>query len=95
MTVFAESKEPASQVHVRSFAPGHGIPEDPVCGSGNICVAAYLRATNQLERFGNRYVARQGMQMGRDGRVSVHVGLEDIHIGGRAVTCVEGTLEAT
>lgn len=95
VTVFAESKEPASQIHVRSFAPGHGIPEDPVCGSGNICVAAYLRATNQLERFGNRYVARQGMQMGRDGRVSVHVGLEDIHIGGRAVTCVEGTLKAT
>ena len=92
VTVFAESKEPGAQIHVRSFAPGHGIPEDPVCGSGNICVAAYLRATNQLERFGNRYVARQGMQMGRDGRVSVHVGLEDIHIGGRAVTCVEGSI---
>jgi PhzF family phenazine biosynthesis protein len=92
VTLFAESKEPGSQIHVRSFAPGHGIPEDPVCGSGNICVAAYLRATNQLERFGNRYVARQGMQMGRDGRVSVHVGLEDIHIGGRAVTCVEGSI---
>ena len=92
VTVFAESKESGSQIHVRSFAPGHGIPEDPVCGSGNICVAAYLRATNQLERFGSRYVARQGMQLGRDGRVSVHVGLEDIRIGGRAVTCVEGTL---
>jgi PhzF family phenazine biosynthesis protein len=95
VTVFAESKEPDSQIHVRSFAPGHGIPEDPVCGSGNICVAAYLRATNQLERFGNRYVARQGMQMGRDGRVSVHVGIDGIRIGGRAVTCVEGTLKAT
>jgi PhzF family phenazine biosynthesis protein len=92
VTLFAESKEPGTQIHVRSFAPGHGIPEDPVCGSGNICVAAYLRATNQLERIGNRYVARQGMQMGRDGRVSVHVGLEDIHIGGRAVTCVEGSI---
>jgi PhzF family phenazine biosynthesis protein len=92
VTVFAASGEPSSALHVRSFAPGHGIPEDPVCGSGNICVAAYLRATNQLERFGNRYVARQGMQMGRDGRVSVHVGLEDIRIGGRSVTCVDGTL---
>jgi PhzF family phenazine biosynthesis protein len=92
VTVFAASGEASSVLHVRSFAPGHGIPEDPVCGSGNICVAAYLRATNQLERFGNRYVARQGMQMGRDGRVSVHVGLEDIRIGGRSVTCVEGTL---
>jgi PhzF family phenazine biosynthesis protein len=92
VTVFAESKESGSRVHVRSFAPGHGIPEDPVCGSGNICIAAYLRATNQLERFGGRYVARQGMQMGRDGRVSVRVSPEEIRIGGRAVTCVEGTL---
>src|SRR5262245_7916298 len=49
VTVFAEANEPGAQIHVRSFAPGHGIPEDPVCGSGNICVAAYLRSTNQLE----------------------------------------------
>jgi PhzF family phenazine biosynthesis protein len=92
VTLFAPSDEPTSAVHVRSFAPAHNIPEDPVCGSGNICVAAYLKATNQLERFGNRYVARQGMQMGRDGRVSVHVGLDEIRIGGRSVTCVDGTL---
>ncbi len=92
VTVFAPSGESTSAVHVRSFAPAHNIPEDPVCGSGNICVAAYLKATNQLERFGNRYVARQGMQMGRDGRVSVRVGLDDIRIGGHAVTCVEGSL---
>jgi PhzF family phenazine biosynthesis protein len=92
VTLFAASGESSSAVHVRSFAPAHNIPEDPVCGSGNICVAAYLKATNQLERFGNRYVARQGMQMGRDGRVSVHVGLDDIRIGGHAITCVEGEL---
>ena len=92
VTVFAESKDQASKIHVRSFAPAHNIPEDPVCGSGNICVAAYLRATNQLDRFGSRYVARQGMQLGRDGRVSVRVESDAIHIGGHAVTCVEGTI---
>jgi PhzF family phenazine biosynthesis protein len=92
ITVFAESRDEESKIHVRSFAPAHGIPEDPVCGSGNVCVAAYLKATNQLERFGSRYVARQGMQLGRDGRVSVRVEFDDIRIGGHAVTCVEGTL---
>lgn len=92
ITVFAESNDEESEIHVRSFAPAHGIPEDPVCGSGNISVAAYLGATNQLERFGSRYVARQGMQMGRDGRVSVRVAADGIRIGGHAVTCVEGTL---
>src|SRR6185369_17136158 len=43
VTVFAASGERDCAFHVRSFAPAHAIPEDPVCGSGNICVAAYLR----------------------------------------------------
>jgi len=90
-TVFAASGESSSAIHVRSFAPAHSIPEDPVCGSGNLSVAVFLKETNQALRFGNPYVARQGMQLGRDGRVAVRVG-ERIEIGGHAVTCVEGNL---
>jgi PhzF family phenazine biosynthesis protein len=92
VTLFAKSDDGESALHVRSFAPAHNIPEDPVCGSGNICVAAYLRATNQVERFGARYAARQGMQMGRDGRVSVRVEPDAIWIGGPSVTCVDGSI---
>jgi PhzF family phenazine biosynthesis protein len=92
ITVFAASGEKGSAIHVRSFAPAHGIPEDPVCGSGNLSVAAYLKQTNQVKRFGERYVARQGMQLGRDGRVSVRIDAEGIRIGGHAVTCVDGSL---
>jgi PhzF family phenazine biosynthesis protein len=80
---------------VRSFAPAHGINEDPVCGSGNIGVAAYLRKMGMLGRFGASYVARQGMQLGRDGRVAVRVGSRGIEIGGTSVSCVTGTLAAT
>jgi PhzF family phenazine biosynthesis protein len=87
-TVFAPSAEPESQIHVRSFAPAHGIPEDPVCGSGNLSVAVFLG-----KRFGETYVARQGMQLGRDGRVSVRIGRDAVEIGGHAVTCVDGTLQ--
>jgi PhzF family phenazine biosynthesis protein len=83
-----------SKIHVRSFAPAHGVPEDPVCGSGNLSVGVFLRETRQTGRFGEQYVARQGMQLGRDGRVSVRLG-ERIEIGGHAVTCVEGTLRIT
>ena len=90
-TVFARSGEADCAIHVRSFAPAHGIPEDPVCGSGNICVAAYLR---HFGRAQSAYVARQGMQLGRDGRVSMRVSAEAIELGGRAVTCVEGTLKS-
>jgi len=90
-TVFAASGESASAIHVRSFAPAHSIPEDPVCGSGNLSVAVFLKEHHLLERFGSTYIARQGMQLGRDGHVSVRIG-EKIEIGGHAVTCVDGTL---
>jgi PhzF family phenazine biosynthesis protein len=90
-TVFAASGESASAIHVRSFAPAHSIPEDPVCGSGNLSVAVFLKEHRLLERFGSTYIARQGMQLGRDGHVSVRIG-EKIEIGGHAVTCVDGTL---
>jgi predicted PhzF superfamily epimerase YddE/YHI9 len=92
ITVFAPSGEKQTAMHVRSFAPAHGIPEDPVCGSGNLAVAHYLKQTNGLKRFGERYIARQGMQMKRDGRVHVRVDDDGVRIGGRAVTCIEGTL---
>lgn len=91
-TLFASSGDSLSRIHVRSFAPAHGIPEDPVCGSGNLSVGVFLRENGLLDRFGETYVARQGMQLGRDGRVSVRVKDESIEIGGHAVTCVEGTL---
>jgi PhzF family phenazine biosynthesis protein len=90
VTLFAASGQ--AEMHVRSFAPAHGIAEDPVCGSGNLSVAAYLKETDGLKRFGERYVARQGMQLGRDGRVSVRVDPDGIRIGGASVTCVDGVL---
>jgi PhzF family phenazine biosynthesis protein len=84
-TVFARSGDGTSQIHVRSFAPAHGVPEDPVCGSGNLSVAVFVK-----KRFGDSYVSRQGMQMGRDGKVAVRIGADSIQIGGHAVTCVDG-----
>src|SRR5262249_37069764 len=90
VTLFAVAGN--AEMHVRSFAPAHAIPEDPVCGTGNLAVAAYLRHTGELPRLGTRYLARQGMSLGRDGRVSVRVDADGIRIGGRSVTCVDGQL---
>jgi PhzF family phenazine biosynthesis protein len=92
VTVYGAASDGRSAVHVRSFAPAHGIPEDPVCGSGNISVAAYLQMSGQGSRFGPRYTARQGMHLGRDGQVSIRFEDGKIFLGGSAVTCVEGTL---
>lgn len=92
LTVFGRSDEPASALHVRSFAPAQGIPEDPVCGSGNASVAAFLLDSGLLEQLGPRYTARQGMQVGRDGHVTVSVDGERVSIGGYSVSCIDGTL---
>src|SRR6186997_1845958 len=89
VTVYGASGDGQSAIHVRSFAPAHGIAEDPVCGSGNISVAAYLRKIGKAEGAAGRYTARQGMQLGRDGRVLVRVEEGKIFLGGNAVTCVD------
>ena len=79
------------RVVVRSFAPGDGIPEDPVCGSGNGAVAAFRLLAGQVGS-GDSYVVSQGRQVGRDGYVRVRIDGADVHVGGQCVTCVEGTL---
>lgn len=99
VTVFAlRGSTPLDGVRVRSFAPGEGVPEDPVCGSGNASVGAYLgrflsRGARALE-----YTAEQGEEVGRPGRVSVRVwrGEDEawsVEIGGHAVQVLEGNVQ--
>ncbi|SFE10059.1 phenazine biosynthesis protein PhzF family [Paenibacillus catalpae] len=92
VTVFGlDSGNTDSDLEVRSFAPNEGIEEDPVCGSGNGCVATLVRNLELLNK--SNYVASQGHCVGRDGKVEVRI--QDngkILIGGYAVTCIEGTL---
>ena len=92
LTVFGRTEDEAFPFHVRSFAPLLGVSEDPVCGSGNASVAAFLKHYGRLDKVGHRYVARQGMQVGRDGQVAVRVDGEAIQIGGHSVTCIDGSL---
>jgi len=81
-------------VEVRTFAPAHGVDEDPVCGSGNAAVGAHLRVTGGIARFPEgRYRARQGQAVGRDGTIAVALDGEDVSIGGRAVTVIAGTIQ--
>jgi PhzF family phenazine biosynthesis protein len=92
VTVFGQANDGIAKMHVRSFAPAQGIPEDPVCGSGNVSVAAFLLHSNLINSYGNEYVARQGMQLGRDGQILIQIKEQSIAFGGYAVTCVDGML---
>ncbi len=89
VNVFGEYAD-QSGFEVRSFAPTFGVPEDPVCGSGNGAVAYYLR--DQTHRNLTSYSACQGRAIERDGRIQISYNGADIWLGGVCVNCVVGTL---
>jgi PhzF family phenazine biosynthesis protein len=94
VTVFARlPRGSGDAIKVRAFAPAHGIAEDPVCGSGNACVGAYLTQHASLADLLPAYSASQGREIGRDGHVFVRAQQGAVQIGGSAVTCIDGMLD--
>jgi PhzF family phenazine biosynthesis protein len=94
IAAFAFVDHETFRVHIRCFAPEHKVPEDPITGSANAALPAYLARHGLLDRTGPEYVATQGTELGRDGRVYVRVldGRGRAEIGGHAVTVVEGEI---
>ena len=92
ITVFGRVRDEAARLSVRSFAPILGVAEDPVCGSGNAAVAAYLAHSGRIQEIGAEYIALQGMALGRAGEVAVRVTERGILIGGCSVTCIDSRL---
>lgn len=85
------------QFRVRSFAPGEGVPEDPVCGSGNGAVALHVADHLHRDDAAFDYMAEQGIEMGYRGRVHVSVtrdtgGDPTVRVGGGAVKVMQGEL---
>ena len=93
LTVYGRYRQGELAIEVRTFAPSCGVEEDPVCGSGNASVAAFQWARGLMPSSGMTYVAAQGRQVGRDGRVQVHVNSDgQVFVGGSCITCVDGLL---
>ena len=84
--------ESEARIEVRAFAPAQGVNEDPVCGSGNGSVAAYIRHTGQTAEFGSDFLATQGAVVGRAGKLRLSITDDTIRVGGNAMTCIDGTL---
>lgn len=95
VTVFGAHPSGDAAIEVRTFAPSSGVNEDPVCGSGNGSVAAFLWERG-LPPSGNKdYFAAQGRCVGRDGRIAVNFDAKGgIRIGGSCVTCIDGSMRS-
>lgn len=89
LAVYAARAAADHDLVVRAWCPADGIPEDPVTGSVNACIGARLLDEGR-RRPGERYVASQGREVGRDGRVEVRLEADGVWIGGQAVTVVDG-----
>ncbi|MDB6370985.1 PhzF family phenazine biosynthesis protein [Photorhabdus bodei] len=81
-----------ADIEVRSFAPSCGVNEDPVCGSGNGSVAAFMRH-HKVAMIDDKIVhSSQGKKLGRQGSVWLSHSDGKIFVGGGAVTCINGTI---
>lgn len=87
-------------VHARMFAPANGNNEDPVTGTANGPLGAYLVHFGLLPAQGSQvcFTVMQGEAMKRAGSMEVRVSLEDgrpgeIKIVGRAVVAFHTELE--
>lgn len=79
---------------VRAFCPQDGIAEDPVTGSANAAIAAWLHGTGARSAEAIRYVASQGRELGRDGRVEVEIDVAgEVWIGGAVQAVIRGTFD--
>jgi PhzF family phenazine biosynthesis protein len=94
ISVFGRAAGSEYRLVVRAFAPADGVPEDPVTGSANAAIGAYLLATGQIDAIGATYRVSQGREIGRDGYVDVCVDAAsgEVEIGGRSITSIDGML---
>ncbi|SFV43671.1 PhzF family phenazine biosynthesis protein [Mammaliicoccus sciuri] len=90
VTIFGENEDDKDTTfEVRSFAPNEGVNEDPVCGSGNGCVAA----VNELYGLivNKEYSNSQGECINRNGRV--YIRQEDgLKLGGISKIVIDGKI---
>jgi len=100
----SETVDPSSHWHLRFFAPGVGISEDPVTGAAQGPMAVYLLEQGLLHLAPGQtgdWIGEQGDPLERRGRVQVQVTLdpdgkaEQVSIGGPAVTVMQGRLRVS
>ena len=75
---------------MRTFAPGAGVAEDPVCGSMNASVGQWLTTTGAAP---SAYRVSQGARVGRAGTIEITTDTDGtVWVGGAATGCIRGTI---
>jgi PhzF family phenazine biosynthesis protein len=94
VSVFGRERDGSASMAVRAFCPADGIEEDPVTGSANAAIMAWLASRGDVDGYGLHYRASQGREVGRDGYVEVRRDATSgaITIGGACAVGVRGEL---
>lgn len=84
---YPEGSEHAFEM--RTFAPGVGVAEDPVCGSMNASVGQWLMGSGAVAAG---YKVSQGSKLGRAGEITVSADRDGaVWVGGETHTLFRGT----
>ncbi len=86
----AQAEDETPLLEVRGFCAATGINEDPVTGSLNASLAQWLIGEGRLPE---RYLASQGVCIGRAGQVYLQRdGAGQVWVGGQSVSCIDGSV---
>jgi trans-2,3-dihydro-3-hydroxyanthranilate isomerase len=88
VAVFAFDR-PAWQAHLRMFAPGVGVVEDPATGSAAVALGVFLTGRGLLADGQTGFSVTQGIELGRPSRLGVLILVES---GSAVRTTVYGTV---
>lgn len=95
--VCLDGEGPGIDVHVRMYAPGSGVPEDPATGSAAAALGGYLSVADGRENASLAWTIEQGIEMGRPSTLHVEAERRDgatsaVRVGGGAVFVSRGTM---
>ncbi|MBI1364678.1 MAG: PhzF family phenazine biosynthesis isomerase [Alphaproteobacteria bacterium] len=83
--------------HVRMFAPGAGVSEDPATGSAAAALPGQIARAGGLADGAHQWIVEQGLELGRPSRIEVAFDMragraEKVKIGGSAMRVTAGEI---
>jgi trans-2,3-dihydro-3-hydroxyanthranilate isomerase len=90
----------SSAFHMRVFAPGAGVIEDPATGSAAAAFAGVVHRFDGLRDGHHHQILEQGYEMGRPSQIALGMDvaqgrLTNVRIGGSAVRVTSGKLQVS